>query len=280
MRKVGAMTCCLNEEATIAFTIGSLIDHVDVYVVVDTGSTDRTLDLIESIFENDILSGKLILVKYGPLHDYDISKPKNVAIRMLKEEGCYNFIRLDGDDVFYDMGAAKSVESARTLNEQIVLYTINHWELYQNIAMTTGEWLSNITCDLIELDDSISIDKNRFWCMRMPPGADPTPNSYPHRFDGSYGHARIYRINGAMSIGKWTDEAWGVGPGEDIHHPGFPRITSGNHDELIVHYGWARPMNKKISKGEIWSGKNKATDDPRINRMENTWGQVKDLNID
>lgn len=267
MTKIAGMTPCWNEEATIAFTIGSLLPYVDHYVVVDSGSDDATLEIIKTLFSEELKSGKLQLIEYGKLDDFDISKPKNAAIERIRELGCSHFIRLDADDVFYDRGAKKAVERARELSDDVTMFTINHWELYQNVAHTTLEWL-----------DQLKENKN-WWCLRMPPGANPTMSGYPHRFDGSYGHARIYRVDGAVSQGKWTDEAWGTGPGEDIGHPGVRRHCIGNHDEDIVHYGWARPMAKKLAKGAIWTGDEKANADPRIDRMEKTWENIMVPNV-
>lgn len=268
--KISGLTSCWNEESTIVFTIASLLPHVDYYVVVDSGSTDATLPLIKEFFAAELASGKLRLIEYGPLPDYDISKPKNAAIQEIRRLGCARFIRLDGDDVFYDNGAAQAVVTAKNLPDNVTLYTLNHWELYQNEIYSTKEWIMYLS----ELDG-----KNPFMCLRMPPGADPSIRSFPNRFDGSYGHARIYLTEGALSIGKWTDEAKGVGPGEDIHHPGYTRICKGNHDEVIVHYGWARPMAKKLAKGRIWSGEGNETADPRVSGIEKQWEIVNQPNI-
>lgn len=265
MRKVGGLTCCWNEEATIGFTIASLLPYVDCYVVVDTGSTDKTLEIIKTLFDRDLESGKLILIEYGFLDDHDISKPKNKAIQILKEEGCYNFIRLDADDVFYKSGAEKAAKTARELPGDVTLYTINHWELYQNSFNTTAEWLNGIFGDIIRLEEQ------NFFCLRIPP-------TYEGRFTGSYGHARIYRIDGAVSMGKWTDEAWGMGPGEDIGHPKCARKCIGDPSEDIVHYGWARPMNKKMNKNNIWThGKDI---DPRTTGIEEIYENIPIVNLD
>lgn len=266
-RKIAGLTPCLNEEATIVFCIASLLPHVDHYVVVDSGSTDKTLELIKTCFKEELASGKLKLIEYGPLPDYDISKPKNTAIQAVRKARCSHFIRLDADDVFYDKGAQKAVKSAHSLAHDVTMFTINHWELYQNKAYTTEQWL-----DQLEANDD-------FLCLRMPPGANPTSSGYPHRYDGSYGHARIYLTENAVSKGKWTDEAWGKGPGEDIGHPSRKRNCIGNHDEDIVHYGWARPMQKKLEKGRIWSGEGKEDDDPRIGRIEKIWENVEEKNV-
>jgi glycosyltransferase involved in cell wall biosynthesis len=263
--KIGALTCCWNEQTTIAYTIGSLLPFVDCYVVVDTGSDDHTLKIIKTMYEKDIKYGKLILIEYGKLEDFDISKPKNEAIQTLRAEGCHRFIRLDADDVFYSNGALKAAETARNLPDDVTLFTINHWELYQNKYQNSLDWTEGL------IKESLGLKKPDFLCMRIPP-------SYEGRFTGSYGHARIYRTEGAMSLGKWTDEAWGKGPGEDIGHPGYKRNCIGDYSENIVHYGWARPMDKKMRKNKIWT--HDGDPDPRVTGLEDRWEVLDKPNLD
>lgn len=278
--KIGALTPVWNEEATIAFCVGSLLPHVDHYVVVDSGSTDKTIQILRKTFSREIESGKLRIIEYGPLPDFDISKPKNVAIAALKEAGCDYFIRLDADDVFYDDGAVKAVEIARSLTPDVTMFCINHWELYQYLFETTDEWLDAIREDIDDVAHNLTRANPNFLCLRIPPGADPRPHMFPKRFEGSYGHARIYRTNDAVSIGKWTDEAWGRGPGEDIGHPGIKKVCIGNTEEWIVHYGWARPMNKKICKMKVWEGEGKERQDPRVDSIHRLWKNTAEYNVD
>ncbi len=279
MNKVGSLTVCKDEEACIVFCIASLIDYVDHYVVVDSGSTDKTLFLIKKMFAKDLKEGKLRLIEYGALPDYDISKPKNIGIAALKETGCDYFIRLDADDVFYREGAQKAVEIARNLDPSVTMFCINHWELYQYKLQNTSEWLDAIESDVSGMDTDYN--GGQFMCLRIPPGGDPRPHMFPKRFEGSYGHARIYKTQGAVSIGKWTDEAWGVGPGEDIAHPGMKKVCIGNNgEEWIVHYGWARPMDKKLNKMSTWEGEGKERQDPRVDTIHEKWKFVNIPNMD
>lgn len=264
--KIGAMTCCWNEEATIAYTIGSLVEHVDCYVVVDTGSTDKTLEILKSIFKKDIDNKRLIIIEDEFLEDFDISIPKNKAIQKLRDEGCESFIRLDGDDVFFDAGAQRAAKTARALPDRVTHHTINHWELYQTVYNTSLEWTDAL------IAESSGDAEPKFKCMRMNiPGLPRT--------GCSYGHARIYKTDGAKSMGKWTDEAWGLGPGEDIHNEKYKRVCLGNPDENIVHYGWARPMEKKLKKNDIWTHGKEV--DIRVKGMEECgWETVDRLNMD
>jgi len=263
--KVGALTCCRNEMTTIAYTIASLLPFVDCYVVIDTGSDDHTLKIIKTLFDKEIKYGRLVLIEYGSLEDYDISKPKNEAIETLRAEGCGRFIRLDGDDVFFLKGAQEAAQTARELPDDVTLYTINHWELYQNKYANSLSWTEGLVAE------AAGLKKPDFYCMRIPP-------SYEGRFTGSYGHARIYRTEGAVSLGKWTDEAWGTGPGEDIGHPGCRRKCIGNYNEDIVHYGWARPMDKKLHKNNIWT--HGEAIDLRVTGLEKKWEVLDKPNLD
>lgn len=264
--KVGALTPCYNEEATIALSVGALLPYIDHYVVVDTGSEDKTLDVLRHLF-SPYIGNKLHIIEFGKLVDFNISEARNAGINYLRSVGCRNFFKIDADDVFYDWGAQKAVEIARELDENITLYTLNQWELYQNSSYTTLEWLEQLK------------ENRDFWGMRMPPGGDPSPRSYPYRFDGSYGHARIYRMKDAVAMGKWTDEAGGL-RAEDIYHPNSKRVCTGNLDEFMVHYGWARPVNKKLEKGGIWCGEDKKDSDIRVRHLETKWPQINKLNMD
>lgn len=98
--KIGAITVCIDEQTTIAYTIASLLPFIDCYVVVDTGSSDHTIKIIKTLFEKELKFGKLILIEYGLLDDFDISKPKNEAIETLRAEGCNRFIRFDSGTQF------------------------------------------------------------------------------------------------------------------------------------------------------------------------------------
>jgi hypothetical protein len=231
-----------------------------MYVVTDTGSTDKTIEMVKGIFSKEIESGKLVFIEYGKLDDYDISKPKNKAIETLREAGCERFIRLDADDVFYTQGAIDAVKAAKEISDDITLYTLNHWELYQNTLVDTLAWTNHIVSD----------EPTKFLCMRIPP-------PFEGRMRGSYGHARIYKTDGAISVGKWTDEAFG-GPGEDIANNKYKRVCKGNPEETIVHYGWARPLKKKMEKNDIWT-KGQGLD-PRVTGLEKMWNIIDKDNVD
>jgi len=276
MRRIAGMTPCWNEQTTIAFTVGSLIDYVDYYCVVDSGSDDATVPLLQDIFKDELESGKLEIVLFGKPKDFDISQPKNLAIDLIRKRGCSHFIRLDGDDVFTDEGARFAVSTAKHLDDNITHLSINHWELYQHKAKDTLQWL-----ELVEHDLTHRFSKYPyvFYNMRIPPAR------HDKRHNGSWGHKRIYRTRGAKSIGGWLAESRGQ-KGEDICHPadgenkggGYPTLGHGTRED-IVHYGWARPMDKKTYKDVLWHGQAKALKDPRVNKLHTQWDIVPHTNM-
>lgn len=273
-RKIGALTPCFNEEATIIFCVASLLPHVDKYVVVDSGSTDKTLSLLYSIFDKEISDGRLHVIEYGKLKDFDISRPKNVAIEWLRTQDIDYFIRLDADDVFYNCGAKEAVDFCHSLDDSVTIGAINHWEMYQYEVEGTKEWLMHLGSSLLERDRRPL--KDVFYCLRIP--SMPRQN----RYNGSYGGAYVYKADGAYAAGKWTDEARGF-PAENIHNSKYTRRCVGNScKETIVHYGWARPLRKKREKGAIWYGVGKEEDDVRVNRLHLSplWTVVNDWNVD
>lgn len=264
--KIGGLIPCWNEEACIAFSIGAIIDHVDELVVVDSGSTDKTLQIIKQVFDKHIKAGKLILVEYGPLPDFDVSKPKSVALRTLRELNCDYILHVDADDVFYDGGAARLVSIGHGLNKEVTLFTVNQHELYQHQIETTLPWLDRIDQEITTGKYGVFLD------MRIPPA------NFHERTNGSYGHARLFRMQGAYCSGKWTDENAGL-PGEGIKIWGS-RFCIGNPDEFMVHYGWARPLDKKKEKGRVWNGEGRETADIRVLGLHEKWPIHKELNVD
>ncbi|TFH25722.1 glycosyltransferase [Candidatus Bathyarchaeota archaeon] len=277
MRKVAGITPVWNEEACVVFALASLLPYVDFYVLVDSGSTDQTLPLVRHFFDKEIESGKLVILEHDLPKGFDISIPKNAAINVIREAGYDYMIRLDGDDVFYADGAKKTVELVQEIPSDITKYTVNHWELYQYKAKTTLDFLDAITQDLF--GSNKTPDDPNFMCLRIPPAFDSRPETYPKRYEGAYGHARIYRVDGAVSKGRWHEETFG-NPGDDIYYDREKVIGAGGYSDWIVHYGWARPLDKKMEKAKVWVGEGKEEEDIRVNRIHKEWVYLKKYNLD
>lgn len=234
--RVGVMTCTLNEATCIGFTVGSLLDHVDLYVVIDTGSTDNTTQLLRALYPEALTEGKLILVELGPLPDFDISIARNKALEILQEHNIDLAIKVDGDDVFYDEGAAYLVNRVRKWSPEFASFYCGNYELYQWKAEERDAWF-----------EALESQTGLFWAMGFRPL-----------------HPRVYPVKGSVARGRWTDEAQGQSP-ENLYSQQAGPLRRGTLKVCAAHYGWAKPVNEKIRKVEIWNpGKDL---DPRVKTM-------------
>jgi len=229
------MTCALNEVACAAFSVGALVDLVDLYVFVDTGSTDGTAELIKHLYSTPCQQGRLIVDELGPLPGYDLSIARNHALEILRRAEIDYLIKVDADDVFYDSGAARVVETARSLPAEITHVSCLKRELYQWEVPDTREWL-----------EAIRDGRPVFWEMAFIPSQE-----------------RVFAVAGAEAFGGWVDEAAGR-PAENF---AFHRPVAGITLDGIVgaHYGWARPVKRKREKAEAWYGG--AGADPRVETL-------------
>jgi glycosyltransferase involved in cell wall biosynthesis len=245
--KVGAMTCALNEVSCVAFAIGVIIDLVDLYVFIDTGSTDGTEMLVRELYNQEIDCGKLIVEQLGPLPDYDISIARSKALELFREHDIDYCLKVDADDIFYDEGARQLLALTRRLPENVAFLYCHRYELYQWEILETVEWLQ-----------AIRDRRDVFWEMPFVP---------------DFGVAMA--VKGADARGKWTDEAR-TGKAEGFYYD-RPIIRAGIRSILSAHYGWARPLRQKRDKIAIWYGNPHA--DPRGESLHltNDWRRPKRL---
>jgi len=178
------MTCALNEVACAAFAVGALIDLVDLYVFVDTGSSDGTADLIEHLYEREVEAGRLVIDRLGPLPDHDVSLARGHALERFRAADIGAFLKVDADDVFYDAGANQMVELLRTFPAGTTHASGRSRELYQSEIVDTDEWLR-----------ALRDGRDVFWEMDLLPS-----------------HDRGFAVAGARARGKWGDEAAGRPP--------------------------------------------------------------------
>jgi glycosyltransferase involved in cell wall biosynthesis len=81
-----------NESAVIERCLASLRDHIDAWVIVDTGSTDNTKEKIRKSLEGIP----------GALHERpwrNFGSNRSEAVALAYESGCDYFLFFDADDV-------------------------------------------------------------------------------------------------------------------------------------------------------------------------------------
>jgi glycosyltransferase involved in cell wall biosynthesis len=229
------MTCTLNEVACAAFTVGAVIEHVDRYVLIDTGSDDGTPDLIRALYPKHCRSGRLIIEEIGKLPDFDMSIARNRALDHLRDAGMDYFIKLDGDTVFYDAGIRQTLRAIQTLDPEVTIGACGTYELYQHEIEDDAEWIA-----------ALRDRRPAFFEMNFRPHAPV-----------------VYPLKGARAAGKWGDEeagkiAEGIVYDRPEHYCPLPGIVA-------AHYGWARPLRYKRAK--FAAQKISPGEDPRLDTL-------------
>ena len=221
--KIASITVCWNEEHVVTFTVGALIEHVDLYIVIDTGSTDNSVSLLRSIFGHQIRAGKLV-VEEMPVGG-DVFEARNAALDIARLHNCTHVLKVDADQVFYDEGAAKLIQAVRLLPNDVQLVWVPQNDLFQWTIPDTLEWLLYIQSDLSRTNNKFDKAKRQSLLFRGTKLA--------------YGHDCVYALTEDLAArGRWTDEARGL-DAEDFYHSSRGKFVFLISDvPLITHYGF------------------------------------------
>lgn len=109
-----------NEEKWVWFALMSVINHVDKILVWDTGSTDKTVDIIKGIN-----SPKIEFREYGSVTKETYPRARQAMLEATKAD--WLFI-LDGDEIWTDNGieqVVNEIQKKGDIAESIVVKTIN-----------------------------------------------------------------------------------------------------------------------------------------------------------
>ncbi len=107
MTRTSLTAHCLvkNEENFVGFAIRSVIDYVDQMIVFDTGSTDKTVVIIEELAKQ--YPDKIIFEEKGPC---DKIRHTQLRQEMLDRTTTDWFMILDGDEVWTERGMEEAVK--------------------------------------------------------------------------------------------------------------------------------------------------------------------------
>jgi glycosyltransferase involved in cell wall biosynthesis len=109
-----------NEEKWVWYAIMSVINHVDKILVWDTGSTDKTVEIIKSI-----KNPKIEFMEYGLVTKESYPEARQAMLKATKSD--WLFI-LDGDEIWTDKGIKQVCDEIQEIGdnaESIVVKTIN-----------------------------------------------------------------------------------------------------------------------------------------------------------
>lgn len=104
--KIWAHTIVNNEENFIWFAVMSVVDHVDKILVWDTGSTDKTVDIIKEI--KKAKGEKIDFKEVGEVEKENFPK---VRQEMLEASDCDWILILDGDEIWWENSIKKLIKT-------------------------------------------------------------------------------------------------------------------------------------------------------------------------
>ena len=114
--KIWAHSLVKNEERYLWFAVRGIIDFVDKVLLWDTGSTDRTLEIIKELKKRYPL--KIEFKEVGNVTPEGFTK---VSQQMLDETDADWFIIVDGDEVWWDESIKRVVETIEKKGNELEL---------------------------------------------------------------------------------------------------------------------------------------------------------------
>ncbi|TSC87762.1 MAG: family 2 glycosyl transferase [Microgenomates group bacterium Gr01-1014_7] len=103
-----------NEENFIWFSVMSVIDHVDKVLIYDTGSTDKTVEIIKKIIALKV--NKIILKQVG---EVDTNEFPKVRQEMLDVSQADWILVLDGDEIWWEKSITLLKDEIKKKGEKI-----------------------------------------------------------------------------------------------------------------------------------------------------------------
>src|SRR3990172_3928684 len=99
---IWANTIVHNEENFIWFAIMSVVNYVDKILVWDTGSTDKTVEIIKEVIKEK--GNKIEFKEVGAVNANEFTKMRQ---KMLDESHCDWILVLDGDEIWWGSSMKK-----------------------------------------------------------------------------------------------------------------------------------------------------------------------------
>ncbi len=109
-----------NEERWIWYALNSVVDYLDKILVWDTGSTDKTVQIIKLI-----KNPKISFREYGPVSPETFARARQEMLKHTKADWLF---LIDGDEIWTKEGISavvKAVQEEKDEFESIVVKTIN-----------------------------------------------------------------------------------------------------------------------------------------------------------
>lgn len=128
-----------NEENFIWFAIMSVIDYVDKILVWDTGSEDRTVEIIQGVARE--YEDKILFKEVGKVDKFQFT---NIRQRMLDESRSDWILILDGDEVWWQESIRKVVgvinKKGNTKDAVVVPFYNTAGDIYHHQEQNAGRY--------------------------------------------------------------------------------------------------------------------------------------------
>lgn len=128
MSKIWVHTIVCNEDRFLWFAVMSVIDHVDNVMIWDTGSDDKTVDIIRGIRE--IKGDKVEFRQVGKVDKYEFTK---IRQKMLDQTRADWILIVDGDEVWWEGSIKKVAKLIETKGRELDAIAVPFYSLVGDI---------------------------------------------------------------------------------------------------------------------------------------------------
>ena len=114
-----------NEERWIWYSLMSVLEHSDKIIVYDTGSSDKTIEIIKSIN-----SSKIELTELKSINQQEFAKLRQKQIDSTKTNW---FMVLDGDEIWPEQAMKKVISRIKDAHENTLAVFVHYFEFVNDI---------------------------------------------------------------------------------------------------------------------------------------------------
>ena len=223
-----------NESRVIRRLLESVIPIIDTYCICDTGSTDNTIELIETFFKERNISGKII---QEPFRDFGYNR--TFALKECEKMTDVDYIiLLDADMVLTGKALSRPEALKRSFNDDVyLLFQGNERFFYKNarIVRNKGYTYWGVTHEYLQTpngtsykniekldlfiedigDGGAKTDKWERDIRLLRKGLEEDPNNQRYSFylansyrDSGQNESAIEYYKKRIDLGGWVEEVW------------------------------------------------------------------------
>ncbi len=135
-------TIVKNEEKFIWFAIKSVIDYLDKILIWDTGSKDKTVEIIKLLQRE--YPGKIELKEYGYVDSYEFTEARQEILEKTHSDW---FLMIDGDEVWFENSIRKVVEVIQKKGDLLDSIVTPHYNIVGDVYHYQEDKGSNYQID-------------------------------------------------------------------------------------------------------------------------------------